>query len=73
MTQRQEDHEADARWLMELQQWIQRQSAEGLAPVFGDEPVRERIYARKGRLQKTNTAGTASYCVELTAEFVKHY
>lgn len=69
----QQDNAADAAWLLELQQWIQQQSATGQAPIFGDEPGRERLYARKGRLQKANTAGTVSYSVELSAEFIKHY
>ena len=73
MGQRQEDHEKDACWLMDFQLWVQRQSALGLAPVFGDVPVRERIWARKGQQQKANAAGTGCYCVELVAEFVKRY
>ena len=69
----QAEAEADAAWLLAFAQWVQQQSATGLAPVFGDEPERERMYARKGRLQKANTAGTVSYSVELCAEFTKYY
>lgn len=73
MTQLQQDNEADASWLMEFQQWVQQQSAAGLAPVFGDEPARERICARKGRLQNANEAGTVRYSVELIVDYMKHY
>ena len=73
LTERQEDNEANARWLLEFQQWVQQQSAAGLAPVFGDEPARERLYAQKGRLQETNDAGTGIYAVNLIAEFTKYY
>lgn len=71
--QRQEDSAVDAAWLMEFQQWVQQQCAGGQAPVFGDAPDQELLYARKGRQQKANAAGAVSYSVELVAEFMKYY
>lgn len=73
LTERQEDNEDHARWLLGFQQWVQQQSATGYAPTFGDEPAAERMYAQKGRLQQTNEVGTGKYAVNLTAEFIKYY
>lgn len=63
---------ADARWLMEFQQWVLQQSAAGLAPKFGDEPNMEIIRAEKGTLRERHP-GMQVYAVVLTAEFVKKY
>ena len=69
----QQDNGEHARWLMAFQDWVQRQSAQHLAPVFGDEPARERIRAEKGKLKEASQTGTATYTVNLTAEFIKKY
>ena len=63
----------NAQWLMRFQQWVQQQSAAGLAPRFGDVPQKEWIRAEKGKLQESSQAGTGMYAVTLTAEFVKKY
>ena len=60
-------------WLLQLQDWVQRQSALGLAPVFGDEPEQEYIRGEKGALKERTAAGSAVYTVTLTAEFVKKF
>lgn len=73
VTTGQEDNAVNAAWLMAFQRWVQSQSAQGLAPAFGDEPARERIRAEKGRLKETSQTGTGLYTVELIAEFVKIY
>lgn len=65
------DNTQSARWLLEFQNWIQQQSAEGKAPVFGDEPAMERICAQKGRLRRDAQTGTSMYCVMLTVDCVR--
>lgn len=69
----QEDNAANAAWLLDFQNWVQRQCAAGLAPTFGDEPARERIRAQKGKLKEVSQTGTGTYVVTLTADFVKYY
>lgn len=61
----------DAERLLKLIQWVQHQSATGLAPEFGDVPAREKIQTEKGGL----TAGTqfVTYTVTLIADFMKVY
>lgn len=73
VTTGQEDNGANAQWLMGFQQWVQQQSAAGLAPKFGDAPEKEWIRAEKGKLGEASQTGTAVYAVTLTAEFVKYY
>jgi len=62
----------DAGWLLRFQNWVAAQSAGGKAPVFGDVPSRERLYAEKGRLSQRRSGGNV-YSVMLTAEFTKKY
>ena len=73
VTASREDRAADAAWLLDFQNWVQTQSAFGLAPQFGDVPGRERIRAEKGVLKKADQTGTGTYAVVLTAEFAKIY
>lgn len=68
-----EDGGKYAAWLLDFQEWVERQSALGLAPQFGDIPLRERVYAERGRLTKDRGGRTGLYVVELTAEFTKYY
>lgn len=68
-----QDNTPHANWLLQLQAWMQQQSAQGLAPVFGDVPQRERIWAQNGRLQNVQQTGTARYTAVITAEFIKLY
>ena len=63
--------EADALWLLEFQNWVQSQSALGLAPRFGDIPHLERMDAQKGNLK--DRGQTTLYTVVLTAEFTRIY
>ena len=72
-TARQQDNGESSRWLLQLQDWVQKQSAAGLAPVFGDDPQKERIRAEKGKLQEASQTGTGKYAVAITAEFEKQY
>lgn len=67
------DNIAHAQWLLALQGWIGQQSALGLAPVFGDVPQRERIWAHSGKLQDSKQAGTARYTAEITVEFISKF
>ena len=70
---RQENNEENALWLLDFQNWVQKQSAAGLAPRFGDAPQQERLLAEKGKLKEGSQTGTGIYAVTLTAEFVKYY
>ena len=65
--------EENSRWLLMLQNWVQSQSAAGLAPVFGDTPETEHIRAERGKLQSVPQTGTQKFAVTITAEFEKHY
>lgn len=65
--------EANAQWVLGLQQWVQQQSIQHLAPTFGDEPQRERMTAQNGVLYAENEDGTATYLVQLSANFTKFY
>lgn len=68
-----EGAERNAQFLMDFQNWVQRQSATGLAPTFGDEPRSENMTAQNGALYGTDAEGTALYTVQLTAEFIKRF
>jgi len=61
----------NARRLLDFQNWVQEQSASGLAPQFGDVPAREKIRAEKGGL--TPGAQIVTYTVTLVADFMKVY
>ena len=61
----------NAGWLMAFQEWVQEQSALGLAPVFGDAPQQERIAAQNGVLYGAEDEGLATYLVQLSVQFVK--
>ena len=61
----------DAVWLLDFQNWVQTQSALGLAPRFGDIPYLERMTAQKGTLKDRNQ--TTVYTVTLTADFARIY
>ena len=62
---------ADARWLLDFQNWVQRQSTLGLAPHFGDVPHLEQMQAQKGMLK--DRGQTSLYTVTLTADFTRVY
>ena len=61
----------NAERLLDFQHWVQQQSAEGLAPCFGDVPAQEKIRAEKGGL--TPGAQIVAYTVTLIADFMKVY
>lgn len=63
----------NAQFLLDLQIWAQEQYAQGLAPVFGDDPARERVRVENGKLYTSDQEGVATYQAELTVDFVKHY
>jgi len=63
----------NADWLMDFQEWVQEQSALGLAPVFGDVPRQERIMAQNGVLYSAEDEGLALYMVQLSVRFVKEF
>lgn len=73
VTAGQQDNRENSLWLLELQSWVQQQSAAGLVPSFGDVPHRERISAQKGKLKSASQTGTGKYTVNLTVEFTKQY
>ena len=63
----------NADWLMDFQEWVQRQSVTGAAPAFGDEPKTEKIIAQNGVLYEASDEGTATYMVQLSVQFKKNY
>lgn len=63
----------NADWIMGFQEWVQEQSVLGLAPMFGDEPRHEKITAQNGVLYEANDEGTATYMVQLSAQFRKNF
>lgn len=65
--------EENADWIVELQEWVQEQSATGAAPVFGDDRRMERISAQNGTMLETGPEGTAVYVVQLSVQFVKKF
>lgn len=62
----------NADWVMDFQEWVQAQSAMGLAPVFGDVPGDEHITAQNGVLDETDE-GAGTYMVQLSVTFTKKY
>lgn len=63
----------NADWIVDLQEWVQAQSATGAAPVFGDNPREERITAQNGTLMEADAEGTAVYMVQLSVRFIKKF
>lgn len=63
----------NARWVMDFQNWVQKQSALHLTPTFGDEPRTERMTAQNGSIYAADEEGTAIYMVQLSASFTKIY
>ena len=61
----------NADWIVDLQEWVQKQSVTGAAPVFGDDPREERITAQNGTLLQTDEEGTGVYVVQLSVRFIK--
>ena len=63
----------NAEWQMAFQEWVQEQSARGIAPTFGDEPRSERITAQNGAIYSADGEGTAIYAIQISASFKRHY
>ena len=63
----------NADWVMDFQEWVQKQSISGNAPTFGDEPRSETITAQNGVLYSADEEGTAMYMVQLTVQFKKYF
>lgn len=63
----------NADWIVDLQEWVQEQSATGAAPVFGDDPRAERITAQNGTLLQADGEGTGVYIVQLSVQFIKKF
>ncbi len=63
----------NAGWLMDFQEWVQEQSARGLAPVFGDVPRQEKITAQNGVLYSAEDEGLATYMVQIAVQFIKKF
>lgn len=63
----------NAAWLMDFQRWVQEQSAQRLAPTFGDEAMQETARAQNGALYAADEEGTAIYSVHLSFNFMKYY
>lgn len=63
----------NASWQMRFQEWVQEQSALGLAPAFGDDPRGERIVAQNGAIYSAEEGGVAVYAIQISATFKKTY
>lgn len=63
----------NAGWVMDFQEWVQKQSARGEAPVFGDVPRLEKITAQNGVLYEAQDEGLATYMVQLSVQFIKEF
>ncbi len=63
----------NAEWIMKFQEWVQKQSVLGLAPVFGDRPDQVTIKAENGVLYEAQDEGTATYMVQLSINYIKKY
>lgn len=63
----------NAEWQMAFQEWVQEQSAKGLAPTFGDDPRTETITAQNGQLYSADEEGTALYVIQINVMFTKNY
>ena len=63
----------NAEWVVGFQEWVQEQSARGLAPSFGDRPRAERIRAQNGMLYEAEGEGTALYAVQLAVNYIKEF
>lgn len=63
----------NADWIMDFQEWVQAQSIQGLAPVFGDDARRERITAQNGVLYAAEDEGIATYMVQLSVQFIRQF
>ena len=63
----------NGRWLLDFQDWVQQQNADGLTPYFGDVPGLERIQLQKGSLQEESRLKEGLCTVTLIGDFVKEY
>ena len=66
-----EDGTDNAEWQLAFQEWVQEQSALGLAPTFGDDLRTERIQAQNGQLYSANEEGTALYAIQISVNYTK--
>lgn len=63
--------EENAQWLIDFQRWVYQQNYSGTVPQLGEG--RTCLRAENGRLYKTSQAGTATFAVDLIAEFDASY
>lgn len=63
----------NADWVMNFQEWAQKQSVTRLAPSFGDEPKSEKITAQNGIMYDADEEGTAMYMIQLSVQFKKNF
>lgn len=63
----------NAEWQMAFQEWVQEQSVNGNAPVFGDEPRTESITAQNGTIYSAEGEGYAIYAIQLSVTFTRNF
>lgn len=62
-----------ARQMIQVQDWVNQQSMEGNAPIFGDVPRQEKIWAERGKLHSVAKSGTWKYEMRLIVQFQKKF
>lgn len=63
----------NAEWLLQFQNWVNKQSLLGLAPTFGADPKSEQIKAQNGSLTQASMDGIGIYMVQLSVNFIEKY
>lgn len=60
-------------WIADFQNWVQEQSIRHLIPAIGDNPLKETAQAQNGVLYDATEEGLATYMVQLTIQYEKHF
>lgn len=63
----------NAAWVLDFQEWVQRESLLGHVPRFGNTATRETARAENGTLYEVGGEGTALYSVQLSVRFEVRY
>ncbi len=67
------NHDFATEYLFNLENWIEQQSLSGLAPIIGDEPDNEHIWADSSRYTPSGASETGEFSVPIHIQFKKYY